>query len=139
MPVLYNAPLAFLGSDPFPLVIFSPGAAANRNTYSSVCTEVASRGCVVVAVEHADGSSVGGRCARVPVCVCVCVRACVLACVCVWAREWVCDGMHFSDGYVLPGMCSGYLGALLVHAASSGQHEQHQLRFCELKAFVAPR
>lgn len=59
LPVVYNAALAPSGPDSFPLVMFSPGAAANRNTYSCICMELASRGCMVVAVEHADGSSVG--------------------------------------------------------------------------------
>ncbi|KAI8468599.1 MAG: platelet-activating factor acetylhydrolase, isoform II-domain-containing protein [Monoraphidium minutum] len=57
LPVSYDAPPAPPRPDPFPLVVFSPGAAANRNTYSSVCAELASRGCFVAAVEHADGSS----------------------------------------------------------------------------------
>ena len=61
LPVAYNTALAPPGADPFPVIVFSPGAAACRNTYSSVCTELASRGCVVAAVEHADGSSVGRR------------------------------------------------------------------------------
>jgi hypothetical protein len=59
LPVAFHAPLAPRnGAGPFPLVIFSPGAAANRNTYSAICAELASRGCVVAAIEHADGSSV---------------------------------------------------------------------------------
>ncbi|GBF87426.1 hypothetical protein Rsub_00137 [Raphidocelis subcapitata] len=45
----------------WPVVIFSPGAAANRNTYSCICTELASRGCFVAAIEHADGSSGAAR------------------------------------------------------------------------------
>lgn len=57
MPVKHNAPMAEARPDPFPLVIFSPGAAANRNTYSATCIEMASRGCVVASIEHADGSS----------------------------------------------------------------------------------
>ncbi|KAL6750524.1 hypothetical protein V8C86DRAFT_2810652 [Haematococcus lacustris] len=48
----------------YPVVIFSHGLAGNRNTYSCICTELASQGCVVLAIEHADGTASTARLAR---------------------------------------------------------------------------
>jgi platelet-activating factor acetylhydrolase len=40
-----------------PLVIFSHGLAGMRTTYSNICGSLASQGCVVVAIEHSDGTA----------------------------------------------------------------------------------
>ena len=45
------------GTESFPVMIFSHGIAGIRTTYSSICCEMASRGVVVVALEHRDGSA----------------------------------------------------------------------------------
>jgi len=47
------------GDRTFPLVVFSHGAASSRNSYSQYCGELASRGVIVAAVEHRDGSGPG--------------------------------------------------------------------------------
>ena len=41
----------------FPVIIFSHGLAGQRNSYSSICLEMASWGFVVLTIEHADGSA----------------------------------------------------------------------------------
>ncbi|KAI8647007.1 platelet-activating factor acetylhydrolase [Parasitella parasitica] len=42
---------------PFPVVVFSHGLGGNRLIYSSICSDLASHGFVVVAIEHRDGSA----------------------------------------------------------------------------------
>lgn len=54
-PVHPAAPLAE-SKEPFPVVLFSHGLVGTRNTYSHLCSSLASEGYVVVAVEHGDGS-----------------------------------------------------------------------------------
>ncbi len=44
-----------------PLIIMSHGLAGNRNTYSSLCAELASHGCLVLSIEHADGTASTAR------------------------------------------------------------------------------
>ena len=61
-----DAPLAPHPGDqrrgPFPLLVFSHGIAGMRTTYSNICSEIASNGYVVVAVEHGYDYSVVGCC-----------------------------------------------------------------------------
>ncbi len=63
-PVVQNGPVAKATGDDggrFPLVVFSHGNGGCRMTYSTLCAEVASRGFLVAALEHADGSASSAR------------------------------------------------------------------------------
>ncbi|KXZ55905.1 hypothetical protein GPECTOR_2g1456 [Gonium pectorale] len=69
LPVYYQAPVAHAGgagSKLMPVVIFSHGLAGTRNAYSSICIDLASRGYVVMALEHSDGSASVARLPRPP-------------------------------------------------------------------------
>lgn len=37
---------------PFPVIVFSHGLGGMRSTYSGICCDLASHGCVVASVEH---------------------------------------------------------------------------------------
>ncbi len=41
----------------FPLVVFSHGLSGTMEMYTQLCSQIASTGCIVVAVEHEDGSA----------------------------------------------------------------------------------
>ncbi|KAI6007000.1 platelet-activating factor acetylhydrolase [Pisolithus albus] len=61
-PGIPNAPLKTpSGSSKWPLVLFSHGAGSSRLMNSSFCGEMASRGYVVAAIEHRDGTGPHAR------------------------------------------------------------------------------
>lgn len=49
IPALWDTAMA---EKKFPVIVFSHGLSANRSIYSTVCSELASHGFVVAAVEH---------------------------------------------------------------------------------------
>ena len=57
MPAVYNAPILkpISGSperESLPCIVFSHGLGGNRLVYSHFCCDLASRGCLVAAIEH---------------------------------------------------------------------------------------
>jgi platelet-activating factor acetylhydrolase len=54
-PILLNAPIS--QEKQWPVVVFSHGMGCSRFAYSRLCTDLASHGLLVAAVEHRDGSA----------------------------------------------------------------------------------
>ncbi|KAF2432322.1 PAF acetylhydrolase [Tothia fuscella] len=61
IPAKVDVPLLEKDDEPpkFPIMVFSHGMASSRTQYSHYCGELASRGFVIAAIEHRDGSGPG--------------------------------------------------------------------------------
>lgn len=51
VPVLWQAPILD-NNEKFPLIILSHGLGGNRTTYTTICSDLASHGYIVAAMEH---------------------------------------------------------------------------------------